>query len=212
MFKNNKKVYIVGGGLDFTKMFTQRKWDITQDLFSCDLIQLTGGSDVSPSFYGEIPHKLTHSNLIRDKRERIIFNIALKHKIPMAGVCRGGQFLNIMNGGTMWQHVDGHVGVGVHKTVDMETGESFYATSTHHQLMNPHKSGKVLAVARESTRKEKIGKNGQIISLLSSDGHDVEVMFYLKSKSLCFQPHPEYAGHDDLTKRYFEYISQYLHL
>ena len=40
MFKSNKKVYIVGGGLDFTRMFTQRKWDITQDLFSCDLIQL----------------------------------------------------------------------------------------------------------------------------------------------------------------------------
>ena len=128
----------------------------------------------------------------------------------MTGVCRGGQFLNIMNGGKMWQHVDGHIGKSSHKTVDIDTGQAFVASSTHHQMMIPHKTGKTVAIAQESTKKEKIGRVGQIISLLGSQGHDIEACFYLKSKSFCFQPHPEYEGFIDLTNRYFEYITKYL--
>ena len=209
---NVKKVYIVGGGADFDRMFVHQGWRITNDLMSASLIQFTGGSDVSPSFYGEKEHPETHSNLMRDKRERIIFNLALKNKIPMAGICRGGQFLNVMNGGRMWQHVDNHSGVGSHNCVDLDTGKSFMATSTHHQMMNPHRSGKILAIAKEATRKERIGKAGQIISLLGHNGQDVEVLFYLKSKSLCFQPHPEFSGQDDLKVDYFHYIAQTLHI
>ena len=204
------KVYVIGGGFDFTRMFTKKRWELSKDLFSSDLVQFTGGSDVSPSFYDEKPHAMTNCNLIRDKRERIIFNIALKHKIPMSGVCRGGQFLNIMNGGGMWQHVDGHAGKGFHNTVDTDTGESFNASSTHHQMMIPHKTGRIIAIAKEATKREKIGKNGQIVSLLGVMGSDVEACFYLKSKSFCFQPHPEYEGFDNLTDRYFKYIAKYL--
>lgn len=209
---NKKSVYVVGGGVEFDRMFVHQGWVIIDSLVEADLIQFTGGSDVSPSFYNEKEHPETRSNLLRDKRERIIFNLALKHKIPMTGVCRGGQFLNVMNGGRMWQHVNNHSGVGSHKVVDLDTGESFGATSTHHQMMNPHKSVKLLAVAKEATRKEKIGVNGQIITLLGSSGTDVEVCFYLKSKSLCFQPHPEFGGCEELRKRYFDYISQNLHI
>ena len=204
------KVYVVGGGFDFTQMFTKERWELSKDMLSSDLVQFTGGADVSPSFYGERPHVMTNCNLIRDKRERIIFNIALKYKIPMVGVCRGGQFLNIMNGGRMWQHVDGHIGKGHHKTVDTDTGESFNASSTHHQMMIPHKTGKIIAIAKEATKKEKLGKSGQIISLLGTEGSDLEACFYLKSKSFCFQPHPEYGGFADLTDRYFQYIAKYL--
>lgn len=210
--RNTKTVYVVGGGGEFDRMFVHQGWRITNDLVSATLVQFTGGSDVSPSFYGEKEHSATRSNLMRDKRERIIFNLALKHKIPMAGICRGGQFLNVMNGGKMWQHVNNHAGVGSHKCVDLDTGHMFEATSTHHQMMKPHKSGKVLVIAKETTRKECIGKNGQVISLLGSNGQDVEVLFYLKSKSLCFQPHPEFGGCEDLRERYFGYISKNLHI
>ncbi len=210
--RNTKTVYVVGGGAEFDRMFVHQGWRITNDLISANLVQFTGGSDVSPSFYGEGPHPKTHSNLIRDKRERIIFNIALKNNIPMAGICRGGQFLNVMNGGRMWQDVNNHTNVGIHKCVDTDSGEAFQATSTHHQLMNPHKSGRILAIAKEATRKERIGRAGQVITLMGSQGQDVEVLFYLKSKSLCFQPHPEFGGNDDLKDRYFNYIAQNLHL
>lgn len=209
---DKKSVYVVGGGPEFDRMFVHQGWIITNDLFSASLVQFTGGSDVSPSFYGEREHSETRSNLLRDKRERIIFNLALKHKVPMAGVCRGGQFLNVMNGGKMWQHVNNHSGVGSHKVVDLDTGESYEATSTHHQMMNPHRSGKILAVAKESTRKERIGLKGQVVALLGSGGQDVEVLFYIKSKSLCFQPHPEFGGCEDLRKIYFDYIMDNLHL
>jgi len=209
---NTKTVYIVGGGLDFERMFVRQGWKLTDDLMSATLIQFTGGADVSPSFYDEIPHKETRSNLIRDKRERIIFNLALKNKTPMAGVCRGGQFLNVMNGGKMWQHVNNHSGVGTHKVIDIASGDGYNATSTHHQMMNPHKSGEILAIAKECTRKERIGKAGQILCQIGLQNQDVEVLFYSKSKSLCFQPHPEFRGCGDLRDRYFDYISKHLYI
>ncbi len=207
-----KQVYIIGGGPDYALMFKRKGWEITPDLKQADLLQFTGGSDVSPSFYGEEKHPLTNFNLIRDRRERIIFNVALKNKIPMAGICRGGQFLNVMNGGRIWQHIDNHA--KSHKVIDIDTGESFVATSTHHQMMNPHKSGKILAIANVSSKREKIGKAGQILSLVTTPKwrNDIEAVFYLKSKSLCFQPHPEFLGFDKLSNRYFGYIEKHLHL
>ena len=209
---NKNSVYIVGGGVEFDRMFVHQGWEVTRDLTTANLLQFTGGSDVSPSFYDEKEHSETRSNLLRDKRERIIFNLALKHHIPMTGVCRGGQFLNVMNGGRMWQHVNNHSGVGNHNVYDIDTKESFVATSTHHQMMKPHRSARLLATAKEATRKERIGVNGQVITLLGSLGTDVEVCYYLKSKSLCFQPHPEFGGCEDLRERYFNYIAQNLHL
>ncbi len=212
MSKQNK-VYIVDGGLDFTRMFIAEGWEVTDDIFSAQVVQFTGGSDVSPEFYNQAKHPLTHCNIIRDKRERIIFNIALKNKIPMTGVCRGGQFLNVMNGGSMWQHVDNHAIFGTHKIFDTDTGEEYDATSTHHQTMLPHKTAKILGVARRvSTKKERMGINGQVIAVMGKNHYDAEVIFYKKSKSLCFQPHPEYPGYPELVNRYFDYIGQHLNL
>ena len=207
-----KRVYIVGGDLSYSSMFLNQGWIVTNDLLEAQLVQFTGGSDVTPAFYNELKHPKTTSNLLRDKREKLIFNLCLKHNIAMAGICRGGQFLNVMNGGRMWQHVNNHAGVGTHKIVDMLTGLSFTATSTHHQMMIPTKNAKILGVAKESTSKERIGKSGQILTLVGQKGQDAEVLFYSKSNSLCFQPHPEMAGFENLRDTYFKYISVYLNV
>lgn len=205
-----KKVYIVGGDNNYKTMFQFRGWAVTHKLSSASLIQFTGGEDITPSLYKEIKHPATNYNLMRDMRESILFNIAVKKNIPMAGICRGGQFLNVMNGGGMWQHVDGHAGVGCHKAVDMESGESFLATSTHHQMMKPTKEAILVTLAGESSQREKVGKQGTILILRGFRDKDIEVVYYDKHNSLCFQPHPEFKGFPELTDRYFQYINKYL--
>ena len=120
------------------------------------------------------------------------------------GVCRGGQFLNVMNGGTMWQHVSGHT--GTHKIVDvtgLTDGKEINVTSTHHQMMIPSESspGEILAYADD------LSSNHQTDSKRIHDGIDVEVIYYERTKSLCFQPHPEYPyAPKECTKYFFDLV------
>lgn len=69
-------------------------------------ILLTGGSDVDPSAYGEEAAEETHEF----DRRRTFFEIALikealKRNIPIFGICRGNQSLNVALGGDLYQHV-----------------------------------------------------------------------------------------------------------
>ena len=204
-------VYIVGSALDYAEMFTKRGWDIAAKINGANLIQFTGGEDVSPYLYDEMPLPSTYSNPIRDRAEQVIFNLALKLEIPMAGICRGGQFLNIMCGGKMWQHVDKHAINGTHAIHDIETNEVFQGTSTHHQMMRPSSIGQIIAVAHISTYRE-CCQNGKSLTLMSKAcvSGDPEIIYYTKQNALCFQPHPELYGYNDLANTYFKYLAKYL--
>lgn len=99
---------------------------------SFDLVCFTGGEDVSPELYG---HRNIQSGCSarRDEREQQVFDLAKQWKIPMTGICRGSQFLNVQMGGTMVQHLrKGHGGSPhMSHTVD---GQQFEVTSSHHQM------------------------------------------------------------------------------
>ncbi|MEP7062605.1 MAG: type 1 glutamine amidotransferase [Betaproteobacteria bacterium] len=69
-----------------------------------DALVLMGGSDVSPSSYGETPLQPAWSgDRIRDVYEIALANAFIAHKKPVLGVCRGLQLLNVAMGGTLWQ-------------------------------------------------------------------------------------------------------------
>lgn len=213
-----KAVFIVGGYMahgEYARMFSDAGWEIADKIAKANLLQFTGGSDVTPAFYDMGQHPSTSNNVNRDNQEAIIFKIGIEEEIPMAGICRGGQFLNVMNGGKMWQDVDGHANGRGHEVIDFIDNDTFYATSTHHQMMIPHEEGLVLAVAYESLRKETKDLHGKTHELrfakkdYNTEG-DVEVVYYKESNSLCFQPHPEFDGVPMLAARYFKYIEDYL--
>lgn len=70
----------------------------------CDGLLLTGGHDVDPTLYGEEP--LDHSILscpVRDRLELMVIHEALEKDIPLLGICRGIQILNVSLGGTLYQ-------------------------------------------------------------------------------------------------------------
>jgi len=205
-----KKVYIVGGDGLILNMFLSRGWAETLDIEEADLIQFTGGADVYPDLYGEHTHPHTYFNMKRDLEEKEIYNKAKQLAKPMAGICRGGQFLNVMNGGKMWQHVNKHAIGGTHEMSILEEGRSIYVTSTHHQMMKPSKEGLVLATAKESTFKEHMYKE-EVIKIGADKADDVEVVYYKESNSLCAQYHPEYKEEEDeMQVYYFSLINDYL--
>ena len=74
-------------------------------LLDCvDMLLFCGGEDFEPSRYGETSHlNLGKVNLRRDAWEFAIADEAIRRRMPLFGICRGCQFLNIRFGGTLWQ-------------------------------------------------------------------------------------------------------------
>lgn len=72
-----------------------------------DGLMLIGGSDVSPGYYGQ-PYKkgLGPVNPARDKFELKLIHKAVYRNIPIFGICRGLQLLNVYFGGTLIQDID----------------------------------------------------------------------------------------------------------
>lgn len=70
----------------------------------CDRLLLAGGEDVHPSAYGAAPHpKLELTNPQRDTAELWLARRALADGMPILGICRGMQLLNVALGGTLYQ-------------------------------------------------------------------------------------------------------------
>lgn len=79
---------------------------ITAAVGRLDALVLTGGGDIDPGRYDAAPHPRTGpANASRDQAELDLLAAALAAGLPVLGVCRGLQLLNIACGGTLHQHL-----------------------------------------------------------------------------------------------------------
>ena len=87
---------------------------VNRVLDGLDGLVITGGKDIDPGSYGQQPHPATDKpGRDRDAWELALLGEALKRKLPVLGICRGAQVLNVALGGTLHQHlpdVTGHTG------------------------------------------------------------------------------------------------------
>ena len=186
------KVFIEDSDAGVTRLFAKKGFTISEDEDDADIIVFTGGADVSPHLYGEVKLDCSSIDYPRDIKCGELYK-KFEGK-PKIGICRGAQFLNVMNGGKMYQDVYQHTKNHVIFTAKGENlGE---VTSTHHQMMIPSAAGIVLAVAEESLRRRRAAG-----TVIGSFRDDTEVVRYAATESFCFQPHPEY-GHRN-TERLF---------
>jgi putative glutamine amidotransferase len=73
-----------------------------------DGLLFSGGVDIDPIRYGQSPHpKLGDTSPRRDELELTLASIAFTHDLPVLGICRGIQLLNVATGGTLTQHLPG---------------------------------------------------------------------------------------------------------
>jgi gamma-glutamyl-gamma-aminobutyrate hydrolase PuuD len=72
---------------------------------------LSGGADIDPARYGEAPAGARNSEPGRDALEDEAFRAAMAASVPILGVCRGLQAINVFAGGSLVQHLDGHESV-----------------------------------------------------------------------------------------------------
>jgi len=147
-------------------------------IIKADLVVFCGGTDISCNLYNQTRGLYTDTpDTTRDILEQYIFKICFSEKIPMVGICRGAQLLNVLCGGTMIQHDGSNLHLYPHKIkyqYKHVSGVLEEAPSNHHQIM----------VA---------GKNAEKIAYHM--GH-AEILFYEAQRALCVQYHPEW--YDDL--------------
>ena len=77
-------------------------------LASMDGLLLPGGADLDPALYGEEPHPAVAVEGARDDLELAAWSAARERGVPVFGVCRGFQAINVFSGGTLVQHLEGH--------------------------------------------------------------------------------------------------------
>jgi len=76
-----------------------------------DGLILAGGKDIEPARYGQQPHpKLGSVDQMRDAAEFALASAALTRGLPVLGICRGMELLNVVAGGTLIQHLPEQVG------------------------------------------------------------------------------------------------------
>jgi putative glutamine amidotransferase len=160
-----------------------------------DLVCFTGGEDVNPALYN---HKNlgSHAGESRDSREVLVFEAARKHGAYMTGICRGIQFLNVMCGGTMIQHMKESHGGARHLT-QTRSGRKFPVASSHHQMIVPGPRGVVMAWADETISKNNCVYDGEIPDTVIVDEDRVrvtEAIYYPAVGIFGVQYHPEWMA------------------
>lgn len=142
-----------------------------------DGLLLSGGTDIDPSRYGAVAETdLYPPEPDRDCLELGLVDVAVADDVPILGICRGLQLLNVWAGGSLHQHVPTHARYDVAPTdrVDelaIEDGTVFHelygkrltVNSLHHQTVDQVADGWVVAArSRDGT-----------IEALEWPGHDV---------------------------------------
>jgi putative glutamine amidotransferase len=117
-----------------------------------DGLILAGGADIDPSSYDQPAHPETHDTVPeRDVFELALARAAIERDMPLLGICRGMQLLNVACGGTLLQHLPDLLGHEEHRRVpgsfdgaehdvtllddslaQSAAGESTHSTRSHH--------------------------------------------------------------------------------
>lgn len=122
-----------------------------------DGLLLAGGGDPHPALYGQKRESDTLSiDPIRDAEEQALLEAFMARHKPVLGVCRGVQMLNVCCGGTLHQHVEGHMdgchGVSCIAELAALIGASPTVNSYHHQTIDRIAPGfRVAARAADNT-------------------------------------------------------------
>lgn len=96
---------------------------IQQLMAEADGLVLGGGGDVSPLLYGGDPGNSTLQgvNPLRDANEVELVHHALQKGVPVLGICRGAQVINVVRGGTLVQDVRRDIGTSLNHHGPEET-------------------------------------------------------------------------------------------
>lgn len=160
-----------------------------------DGLVLTGGADINPLIYGEQPaEQLLKVDPVRDTYELTLLKIAVDLGIPILGICRGHQLVNVAFGGTLYQDLSFRDDVQPLKHRQTLPGGGY---GLHNITVMPGSvlasifGDQTLSVSSFHHQSVKDVADGFRVTALSEDGVVEVVEAYPGRKILCVQFHPE---------------------
>lgn len=162
-----------------------------------DAALFAGGEDVDPSNYGASPApELGRTDRHRDAFELALVRSAIAQDVPVLGICRGQQLLNVALGGTIVQHVDGHL-------QDEHRAERTHAVEIVPQTRLSPLLGDRVRV--NSFHHQVVGRLGDgVVAAAHDEAGVVEAIDVPGARAIAVQWHPEAFGADPV----FEWLVQ----
>jgi len=208
LFKR-KKLIVVLGKRPYPQLFGRFGHVTTKSslLFDIpdrvDMVVLSGGPDVHPYFYNGVDlHDLCYTDINRDRLELSVFEHCRSHGIKLTGICRGLQFLNVMDGGFMFQHVAHHTINHMHEVYYPFSGEKVPTNSYHHQLVGLPSSAIPIAWTEPRRSSIYVWPKGQVTKTIRQE--EIEAAIFPRIRAMGVQYHPEMMHRRSFGRVHFE--------
>lgn len=155
-----------------------------------DAVLLTGGGDVDPRRYARSINRATYGvSEDRDVAELTAMNYAIAWKVPVLGICRGAQLMNVHGGGTLYQNLPDRLG-GSHVHRSGQSRVRFLAGSLAAEAVGKETTS-VMHLHHQAIRK--VGHNYRA-SAWHHDGTIEAIESTSGAWRIGAQFHPEYVG------------------
>lgn len=164
-------------------------------------IILAGGGDIDPFRFTNRTHETIYNlNPLRDETEMELARLALEHKIPLFGICRGLQILNTLLGGTLHLHLPDIVEEKViHRAPPREPTSHSVRVQTNSNLAKILQSNSVMIASWHHQAIDTPGK-GVIPIAWAEDGVVEAIEIEGHPQITAVQWHPELTGLEDHTQ------------
>lgn len=164
-----------------------------------DALVLAGGPDIDPPRYGARPQPTTTEvRPERDAWELALLDAALARDIPVLGICRGAQLLNVACGGTLFQHLPEQIGHASHRPAPAQYGPIEVALEPD-ALPGSLLGGRICVPCYHHQAIDKLG-DGLAVTARALDGTVEAVQLAGRAFVLGVQWHPE----QDNDRRLFD--------
>ena len=198
---------------------------LTHIVNQLDGLLMSGGGDINPLFLHEEPVQgLQEGDTWRDQSELLLLRLAANRQLPIMGICRGHQLVNVAFGGSLYQDIYTQCAQNLLKhsqkipreevshSVTLENGAKVYVNSFHHQAVKDIAPDFIeMAVAPDGINEGIRHKEKPVFSVqwhpeafhLNEDEMAYSLFSYLISKAHCFHQakelHRQYVTLDSHT-------------
>lgn len=157
-----------------------------------DGLLLTGGPDIDPKYYGEEVHETTDINPDRDELELPLCQRAIEENLPVFGICRGIQIMNVAIGSSLYQDIPSQFTDHLTHKIIENTDDSWHNIQIQPDSLLNQITGETIAEVNSRHHQSlKVIGEGFTVTAQSKDGIIEAIEDTSKRFMLGVQYHPE---------------------